>query len=143
MLAEKIQKVRDLVVLMAFLAAGAGHYELSFLIGFSYLLYFFKLFGICHAGTAEFCYFKHDIMLCTLLHVLFFYDKLVVYALYSYKRMPVCALLQVISMITYTRYLFGATVTTMWPLSVAMLAIILVVGYDLYRQMQIPEAENV
>ena len=67
----------------------------------------------------------------------------VVYALYSYKRMPVCALLQVISMITYTRYLFGATVTTMWPLSVAMLAIILVVGYDLYRQMQIPEAENV
>ena len=67
----------------------------------------------------------------------------VVYGLLNYKRMPVCALLQVISMITYTRYLFGATVSTIWPLSVAMLAIILAVGYDLYRQMQIPEAENV
>ena len=66
----------------------------------------------------------------------------VVYALYSYKRLPVCAFLQVISMITYTRYLFGATVTYLWPLTVAMLAIILTVGYDLYKQMQIPEEVN-
>ena len=63
----------------------------------------------------------------------------VVYALYSYKRLPICAFLQVISMITYTRYLFGSTVTSLWPLSVAMLIIILTVGYDLYKQMQIPE----
>ena len=63
----------------------------------------------------------------------------VVYALYSYKRLPICAFLQVISMITYTRYLFGSTVTSLWPLSVAMLTIILTVGYDLYKQMQIPE----
>lgn len=66
----------------------------------------------------------------------------VVYALYSYKRLPVCAFLQVISMITYTRYLFGATVTYLWPLTVTMLAIILTVGYDLYKQMQIPEEAN-
>ena len=58
------------------------------------------------------------------------------------KRLPVCAFLQVISMITYTRYLFGATVTYLWPLTVAMLAIILTVGYDLYKQMQIPEEVN-
>ena len=45
-------------------------------------------------------------------------------------------------MITYTRYLFGATVTYLWPLTVAMLAIILTVGYDLYKQMQIPEEVN-
>ncbi len=61
----------------------------------------------------------------------------VIYALYSYKRLPVCVLLQVISMITYTRFLFGSTVTSLWPLSVTMLGIILVVGYDLYRQMGI------
>ena len=66
----------------------------------------------------------------------------VVYALYSYKRLPVCAFLQVISMITYTRYLFGSTVTYLWPLTVAMLVIILTVGYDLYKQMQIPEEAN-
>ena len=69
----------------------------------------------------------------------------VVYALTSYKRLPVCAFLQVISMITYTRYLFGSTVTILWPLTVAMLVIILTVGYDLYRQMKdlvVPKVEN-
>ncbi len=66
----------------------------------------------------------------------------IVYALYGYKRLPICAFLQVISMITYTRYLFGATVTNLWPLSVAMLGIILTVGYDLYRQMQVVEGTN-
>ena len=59
----------------------------------------------------------------------------VIYALYSFKRLPVCAILQVISMITYSRFLFGSTVTYLWPLSVTMLAIILIVGYDLYLQM--------
>ena len=42
-------------------------------------------------------------------------------------------------MITYTRFLFGSTVTILWPLTIAMLVIILVVGYDLYLQMKIPE----
>ncbi len=67
----------------------------------------------------------------------------VVYAVLSYKRLPVCAALQVISMITYTRFLFGSTVLTLWPLTCAMLVIILVVGYDLYLQMRPTEATNV
>ena len=60
----------------------------------------------------------------------------VVYSLYSYKRMTICASLQVIALVTYSRYLFGSTVAYLWPLSVAMLVIILVVGYDLYLQME-------
>ena len=62
----------------------------------------------------------------------------VVYGLLYYKKMPVCAALQVITMITYTRYLFGSTVTILWPLTVSMLVIILFLGYDLYQQM-LPE----
>ncbi len=60
----------------------------------------------------------------------------VVYALFSYKRMTICAALQVIALVTYSRYLFGSTVAYLWPFSVAMLVIILVVGYDLYLQME-------
>ena len=63
----------------------------------------------------------------------------VVYALISYKRLPICAALQVISMITYTRFLFGSTVLTLWPLTCVMLVIILIIGYDLYMQMNKPE----
>ena len=63
----------------------------------------------------------------------------VVYALFSYKRMPVCAALQVITMITYSRFLFGSTVLSLWPLTCAMLVIILIIGYDLYLQMNVPE----
>lgn len=60
----------------------------------------------------------------------------VVYGLFSYKRLPVCVALQVITMVTYTRYLFGSTVSYLWPFSMAMLAIILIIGYDLHRQME-------
>ena len=60
----------------------------------------------------------------------------VIYGIISIKRVPVCVALQVITMITYTRYLFGSTVLTLWPLSIAMLAVIMIVGYDLYLQMR-------
>ncbi|MBE5827363.1 MAG: hypothetical protein E7307_12075 [Butyrivibrio sp.] len=63
----------------------------------------------------------------------------VVYGLLDHKKVAVCAFLQVIAMITYTRFLFGSTVTVLWPLTVAMLVIILAVGRDLYLQMNIPE----
>ena len=63
----------------------------------------------------------------------------VVYAVTRYKRVIICASLQVISLITYSRYLFGSSVKVLWPLSVAMLAVIFIVGYDLYLQMMIPE----
>ena len=67
----------------------------------------------------------------------------VIYAVLSIKRVPVCVALQVITMITYTRYLFGSTVLTLWPLSIAMLVVIMVVGYDLYLQMREPEVTSV
>ena len=60
----------------------------------------------------------------------------VVYAVLSYKRMSICTMLQVIAMITYSRYLFGSTVSDVWPLSIAMLITILAVGYDLFLQMK-------
>lgn len=60
----------------------------------------------------------------------------IVYGLLSYKRFPVLVVLQVITMVTYTRYLFGSTVSYLWPFSMIMLAIILIIGYDLHRQME-------
>ena len=66
----------------------------------------------------------------------------VVYGIVNVKRIPVCVALQVITMITYTRYLFGSTVLTLWPLSIAMLAVIMIVGYDLYLQMREQEVTS-
>ena len=63
----------------------------------------------------------------------------IAYALYGYRRLGICVALQFITMITYSRYLFGSTVTTLWPVSVAMLVVIMVLGYDLYNQMNYPE----
>ncbi len=61
---------------------------------------------------------------------------LVAYGITSYKRMGLCAVVQAISVITYSRFLFGSTVTALWPLSFIGLAVILVIGYDLYMQMK-------
>ena len=66
----------------------------------------------------------------------------VVYGIVNVKRIPVCVALQVITMITYTRYLFGSTVLTLWPLSIAMLVVIIIVGYDLYLQMRETEVTS-
>ncbi len=66
----------------------------------------------------------------------------VVYGIVNVKRIPICVALQVITMITYTRYLFGSTVLTLWPLSIAMLVVIIIVGYDLYLQMREPEVTS-
>ncbi len=67
---------------------------------------------------------------------------LVVYGITSYKRMGICALVQVISAITYSRFLYGSTVAVLWPLAFINLSILLAVGYDLYLQMRKVEAEN-
>ena len=61
---------------------------------------------------------------------------LVVYGITAYKRMGICAVVQTISVITYSRFLFGSTVTALWPLAFINLAVILVIGYDLYLQMK-------
>jgi len=66
----------------------------------------------------------------------------VIYGIVTVKRIPVCVALQVITMITYSRYLFGSTVLTLWPLTIAMLVIIMAVGYDLYLQMKEPEVTS-
>jgi hypothetical protein len=50
--------------------------------------------------------------------------------------MGICAVVQAISVITYSRFLFGSTVTALWPLAFINLAVILAIGYDLYDQMK-------
>ena len=66
----------------------------------------------------------------------------VVYAVTGYRRMVVCAALQIISLVTYSRFLFGSTVGELWPLTVGVFAIIMVVGYDLYQQVNAGETEH-
>ncbi len=65
---------------------------------------------------------------------------MVVYALYGYRRFVVAVGFQILTLITYSRYLFGSTVAYLYPLSAINLALILYVGYDLWQQMQLPEA---
>ena len=64
------------------------------------------------------------------------------YGVTRFKRITVCFCLQMISIITYSRFLFGTTVENIWPLSIFMFIIIVFVGYDLYRQMSIQEVES-
>ncbi len=67
---------------------------------------------------------------------------LVVYGITSYRRMGICAVVQMVSMITYSRFLFGSTVVALWPLAFINLAVILMVGYDLFLQMKNGEVQN-
>ncbi len=64
------------------------------------------------------------------------------YGVTRYKRMAVCMGLQFVSLITYSRFLFGSDVKQLWPLSIMMFFIILWVGYDLYKQMEKPEVSR-
>ena len=61
---------------------------------------------------------------------------LVVYGVTCYKRMVACGMVQVVSVITYSRFLFGSSVKELWPLAFINLAVIIYVGYDLYGQMK-------
>ena len=65
----------------------------------------------------------------------------IVYALTRYRRLAVASALWFIPVITYSRFLYGSTVTALWPLSVCILIAILFIGYDLYCQMKIPEGK--
>ncbi len=67
---------------------------------------------------------------------------LAVYGITSYKRMGICAVVQAVSVITYSRFLFGSTVKELWPLAFINLAIILAIGYDLYMQIRRAEEKN-
>ena len=60
----------------------------------------------------------------------------VVYAVMGYRRLAVLTAMQFVSLITYSKFLFGTTVEDMWFLALLNLVIILVTGYDLYTQMK-------
>ncbi len=66
----------------------------------------------------------------------------VVYGLTRYKRMVVCAFMQVITIMTYSRFLFGSTVTVLWPLTIGLFMVIMVLGYDLWLQINSKEVRN-
>lgn len=57
------------------------------------------------------------------------------YGIMKYRRLVICASLQMISIVTYARFLFGSTVEKLWPLTIAMFVILVVIGYDLNKQM--------
>ena len=65
----------------------------------------------------------------------------VAYGVTRYRRMVICAGLQVISVITYSRFLFGSTVKDLWPLTLFMFAAIMALGYDLNKQMNSREGK--
>ncbi len=59
----------------------------------------------------------------------------VVYAVINPKRLAVCAAMQFVSLVTYSRFLFGSMVHDMWPLTVMLIFVLCYVGYDLYMQL--------
>ena len=90
--------------------------------------------------TAEVCLFTLPVM-----HERYGYMPellAVAYGLTRYRRMVICAALQIISVITYSRFLFGSAVKELWPLAMMMFAVIMVLGYDLYLQMNNREVER-
>ena len=68
---------------------------------------------------------------------------LVVYGISSYKRMGICAVVQFVTVITYVRFLFGSTVVSLWPVALINLLVLLLVGYDLLKQMKKGDAQSV
>lgn len=66
----------------------------------------------------------------------------VIYAVTGYRRMVICAALQLISLVTYSKFLFGTTVGELWPMTIGILAVIMVVGYDLYLQVNSGEGKH-
>ena len=59
-----------------------------------------------------------------------------IYGLFGWKRMCIAIGFEAITLVTYTRYLFGSTIAYLYPLTGIMLILVLFVGYDLYQQMQ-------
>ena len=50
--------------------------------------------------------------------------------------------MQFVSLVTYSRFLFGTTVEAMWFMALLNLGLILVVGFDLYSQMNKQEVAD-
>lgn len=53
-----------------------------------------------------------------------------IYGLFGWKRMCIAIGFEAITLVTYTRYLFGSTIAYLYPLTGIMLILILFVGYD-------------
>jgi len=66
----------------------------------------------------------------------------VVYAVTGFKRLAALVMMQFVSIVTYSRFLFGTTVNEMWLLSLMNLAVIMLIGYDLYSQMNTQEVAD-
>lgn len=65
----------------------------------------------------------------------FFIDLLaIVYGMYKVKRMPVTCGFMLISLLTFMPYLIGVTIVPIQYLAIGQLALIVYVGYDLYKQ---------
>ena len=64
------------------------------------------------------------------------------YAVTNYKRLAVLVMMQFVSIVTYSKFLFGTTVEDMWLMSLMNLVIIMLVGYDLYKQMKTREVAD-
>ncbi|MCR5404756.1 MAG: hypothetical protein K6E91_13200 [Butyrivibrio sp.] len=58
-----------------------------------------------------------------------------VYGVTRYNRLIICAVLQCMSIVTYSRFLFGSPVRDIWPLTIIMFVVIACVGHDLMAQM--------
>ncbi len=66
----------------------------------------------------------------------------VTYAVTKFRRLPVLVLMQFVSLVTYAKFLFGTTVDAMWFMALLNLGLILVVGFDLYSQMNKQEVAD-
>ncbi len=64
------------------------------------------------------------------------------YAVLGFRRSVVCVIMQFVSIVTYSRFLFGATVEKLWPLTVMLLVAIFLLGKDLYDQMNTSEVAD-
>lgn len=60
-----------------------------------------------------------------------------VYGLFGIKRMIVAVGLQLITMMTYSRFLFGSTVAYLYPFAALLFVLICMLAYDLYQQMHV------
>ncbi|MBQ7428170.1 MAG: hypothetical protein IJV29_00755 [Butyrivibrio sp.] len=58
----------------------------------------------------------------------------VIYAMYGYRKFSCFVGIETLAIVTYIRYLFGSNVTYLYPFAMINLCIILVMGYDLYKQ---------
>ena len=65
-----------------------------------------------------------------------------VYAVTGFKRLSLLAVMQFVSIVTYSRFLFGTVVNEMWIMSLINLAVILFIGFDLYTQMKAQEVAD-